>query len=151
LETSHDKHGFKQRTDIEGSPVEVTKKINRYFELARNVAYNSPYGKIRHGAVIAKGGSVLNASFNKDKFNSFGSRFRSRDRGHATVHAELGAILGLSRHSTTGSDVYVCRINRDGDFRYSKPCTMCHDALKHVGIKRVYYTTNTGEVEMYKL
>jgi len=67
------------------------------------------------------------------------------------VHAELGCILGLARNVTTGSDLYVCRINKNGEFRYSKPCAMCHEALKHVGVKRVYYTTNDDTVEMYKL
>ena len=142
---------FKQRTEIVGKVVDKTKKINRLFTLARNIAYNSPYGKIRHGAVIIKGGSILNASFNKENYSSFGTRFRSPHRGHATVHAELGCILGLTRDSTVGADVYVCRINRDGDYRNSKPCSMCHEALKHVGVKRVYYTTNDNTIEMYKL
>jgi tRNA(Arg) A34 adenosine deaminase TadA len=142
---------FKQRTEVVGKVVDKTKKINRLFALARNIAYNSPYGKIRHGAVIIKGGSILNASFNKENYSSFGTRFRSPHRGHATVHAELGCILGLTRDSTVGADVYVCRINRDGDYRNSKPCSMCHEALKHVGVKRVYYTTNNNTIEMYKL
>ena len=142
---------FKQRTEIVGKVVDKTKKINRLFTLARNIAYNSPYGKIRHGAVIIKGGSILNASFNKENYSSFGTRFRLPHRGHATVHAELGCILGLTRDSTVGADVYVCRINRDGDYRNSKPCSMCHEALKHVGVKRVYYTTNNNTIEMYKL
>ena len=145
------KHGFKPRTEVTTELVQPTKKLQRYFELARNMAHNSPYGKIRHGALLAKGGSILNASFNKENFSSFGARFRTHDRGHATVHAEIGAILGMSRSSTTGSDVYVCRINKDGEFRYSKPCSMCHEAMKHVGIKRVYYTTNEDTIEMYKL
>lgn len=144
-------HNFKQRTNIAGKRVEKTKKINRFFSFARNVASGSPYGKIRHGAVLAKGGSVINAAFNKENYSSFGTRFRSRHRGHATVHAELGSVLGLPREVTTGADVYVCRINKEGLFRNSKPCSMCHAALKHVGVKRVYYTTNHNTVEMYKL
>jgi len=28
---------------------------------------------------------------------------------------------------------------------------MCETALKHVGIKRIYYTTNDGKLECYKL
>ena len=92
----------------------------------------------------------MNTSFNKDSFTAFGSRFRDHGKGPATVHAELGSILGMPRDSTSGSDVYVCRINRDGQFRNSKPCAMCHEALKHVGVKRVFYTTNENTIEMYK-
>ena len=142
---------FKARTGIEGTEVRVSNKMKRYFDLGRNIAYNSPYGKIRHGALLIKGGSVINVSFNKDNYTSFGTRFRKPISGPATVHAEIGCVLGLSRSATSGADVYVCRINRDGDFRNSKPCTMCHEALKHVGVKRVYYTTNDNTVEMYKL
>ena len=142
---------FKNHTDVVGTPVKKTSRIERYFDLTKNLAFNSQYGKIRHGAVLIKGGSVKNVSFNKDKHSSFGDRFRDKNRGHATVHAELGCILGLSRNVTSGSDLYVCRINKNGEFRYSKPCSMCHDALKHVGVKRVYYTTNDNTIEMYKL
>ena len=142
---------FKGRTKIIGKQIDRSKKVDRCFSLARNIAHNSPYGKIRHGAVLTKGGSIINASFNKDNYTSFGSRFRSPLRGHATVHAELGCILGLPRDVTSGADLYVCRINRKGEFRFSKSCSMCHEALKHVGVKRVYYTTSDNTVEMYKL
>ena len=49
-----------------GKPVSRTKKINRFFSLAKNVAESSEYGKIRHGALLVKGGSVLNVSCNKE-------------------------------------------------------------------------------------
>jgi tRNA(Arg) A34 adenosine deaminase TadA len=142
---------LKLRTDVVGHPIQVSKKVERLFGIARSIAQDSPYGKIRHGALLVKGGSVINSSCNKENYSSFGKRFRDPARGHATVHAELGVVLGLSRSVTTGADVYVCRINRVGEFRNSKPCSMCHAALKHVGVKRVYYTTNNNTVEMYKL
>ena len=83
--------------------------------------------------------------------SSFGGKFRDPERGPATIHAELGCILGIPRDVTTGADIFVCRVNNAGEFRNSKPCVMCHEVMKHVGIKRVYYTTNEGSVEMYKL
>jgi tRNA(Arg) A34 adenosine deaminase TadA len=145
------KRTFKNHTPYLGKQISPTKKIKRYFSLARNVAFNSDYGKIRHGALLVKGGSVINTCWNKDKFCSFGSRFRDPDRGHATIHAELGCILGMPRSVTIGADIYVCRINKRGQFRNSKPCAMCHAALKHVGVKRVFYTTGDNTIEMYKL
>ena len=134
-----------------GKPVMRSKKIDRFFSLAKNIAESSEYGKIRHGALLVKGGSVLNVSCNKENYSSFGKRFRCKHRGHATVHAELGCVLGMSRGTTTGADVYVCRINKEGEFRNSKPCAMCHAVLKHVGVKRVYYTVDNNIIEMYKL
>ena len=145
------KRTFKNHTSHFGVDIKPTRRVKRCFDLARNIAFGSEYGKIRHGAVLVKGGSVINASFNKENFNSFGVRFRGQDCGPATHHAELGCILGLPRSATTGSTLFVCRVNRRGEFRLSRPCYMCHNALKHVGVKKVYYTTNEGTIRMYKL
>jgi len=145
------KKTFKNHTDFSGKKVLVSNRVNRYFDLARNVAFNSNYGKLRHGAVLVKGGSIINTCFNKDKFCSFGSKFRDPSRGPATIHAEIGCVLGLPRDTTSGADIFVCRVNKNGEFRNSKPCAMCHEVMKHVGIKRVYYTTNFNSIEMYKL
>lgn len=142
---------FKNHTKFVGRPVLQSKRIMRYIDLAKSVALNSNYGKLRHGAILVKGGSVINTCFNKDKFCSFGGKFRDPERGPATIHAELGCILGLARDVTSGSVLFVCRINKKGEFRNSKPCAMCHSALKHVGVKKVYYTVDDNTVEMYKL
>ena len=142
---------FKNRSTIEGDKVKASKRVKRYMQLAQNMALNSIYGKIRHGAVLVKGGSIINAAFNKDKFSAFGERFRQQGCGPATHHAELGCVLGIPRSVTAGADIYVCRVNRRGEFRNSKPCAMCHEVMRYVGIKRVYYTTSESTVNMYKL
>ena len=142
---------FKSRNSVTGRTIQKTNRTQRFLGLAKNMAWQSTYGKLKHGAVLVKGGSVINTCYNKDKFCSFGAKFRDSNRSHATIHAELGCILGISRNVTTGADIYVCRVNRKGEFRNSKPCAMCHEALKHVGVKRVYYTGEEGTIEMYKL
>ena len=141
----------RNRNEIQGYRVALSGRINRFIESARQAAETSIYGKIRHGAVLVKGGSVINIACNKDHFNSFAHRFRPYNCGPATKHAEAHCILGLTKQQTTGADMFVCRINRQGEFRMSKPCTMCHLLLKNAGIKRVFYTTNYGGIEMYKL
>jgi len=139
------------RTSIAGTAVRMSGRINRYFEAARAQAANSDYGKLRHGAVLVKGGSVIRSAYNKDDFTSFADRFRPQGCGPATRHAETECVSGLSKEQTTGADIFVCRINNQGEFRMSKPCKMCHSIMKSAGIKRVFYTTNYGGIEMYKL
>ena len=126
-------------------------KNKRYIEFAKRVAEQSQYGKFRHGAVLVKGNSVRSVSCNKHRHCSFGARFRKEGRGEATLHAELGAILGVDRSTTRGSTVYVARINREGEARISKPCPMCESALRHVGVKRVVYTDKNGKIESMRL
>lgn len=130
---------------------ETSRKTQRYLDLAKRMALQSDYGKIRHGAVLVKGGSVINASFNKPNYSSFASRFREATRGPATHHAEVGCILGIDKTITEGTTVYVVRINKHGDFKLSKPCEMCHNILKFCGVKKVIYTCNENEIESYKL
>ena len=130
---------------------DASKKTMRYIRLAANAAEQSVYGKIRHGAVLVKGGSVINTSCNKSNFNSFGNRFRHHDCGHATHHAELGCILGVDKSKTMGATIYVARINKKGQLRLSKPCPMCHEVLKFCGIKKVVYTTSDNKIASYKI
>ena len=142
---------FKPRNTIAGHCIEKTNRIKRYLELAKNEAKQSKYGKLRHGAVLVKGGSVISTSFNKNNFSSFANRFRKHGCGHATHHAELGCILGLDRTKTAGATMYVVRINKNGVFRLSKPCDMCHEVLKYCGVKRVIYTVDENKIASYKL
>jgi deoxycytidylate deaminase len=125
-------------------------KTRRYMELAKHMAIQSTYPDYRHGAVLVKG-SIRNVSFNKNNYCAFGSRFQREHGGRTTMHAELGAILGMARSITDGATVYVARVGREGDYKLSKPCTMCHEALKYVGIKRVVYTINNKKAGSYKL
>ena len=126
-------------------------KISRHMNLAKRVAIQSDFPDYRHGAVLVKGGSIQNTAHNKDNFCSFGKRFQKTHGGKTTVHAELGVILGLDRSITNGATVYVARVGKLEDYRMSKPCSMCHAAMKHVGIKKVVYTIDDQTVGSYKL
>jgi len=126
-------------------------KSKRYITLATKVAEQSDYGKFRHGAVLVKGSSVRNVSCNKQRHCHFGKRFRAPHTGNATLHAELGVILGIDRTKTQGATVYVARINSDGARRMSKPCSMCEAAMRHVGVKKVVYTDRDGTIESMRL
>jgi deoxycytidylate deaminase len=57
----------------------------------------------------------------------------------------------MSRDSTENADIYVIRINTEGESRNSMPCPMCQEAMRFVGIKRVFYSSENGTFEMMKL
>ena len=122
-----------------------TSRERRMLELAAKTAATSSFRNFKHGAVLAKGSSVLNISTNKNQYSSFAARFKECP-SHATVHAELGAILGVDRDSTSSSHVYVVRVNKIGDWKLSKPCQMCQAAMEYVGIKKVIYSVGKDEV-----
>ena len=129
----------------------ITKRHRRHLDLAKRVAHSSDFHEYRHGAVLARGKTVINVSTNKNGYKSWGQRFRHRDEGHATHHAELGCILGVDRSLTQGATVYVARVGKAGATRLSKPCSMCESAMRHVGIKEVIYTIDNEEIGRMKL
>jgi len=135
---------------MESDP-KLSHKKRRYIELAMRVAEQSDFKEYRHGAVLVRGGSVINTSCNKNKYRSWGNRFRKRQIGHATHHAELGCVLGLDRSITEGATMYVVRIGKSGVLRNSKPCPMCEAALVYVGIKKVVYSDENGNIQSMRV
>ena len=125
-------------------------KEYRNLKMASKAAEQSGHDTFRHGAVLIRGGSVLNIATNSDNHTSFGQRFRTSP-GRATHHAETACVLGLDRSITNGATMYVARINKSGDWKMSKPCSMCHEVMKFVGIKRVVYTIGKDEWGTYKI
>jgi deoxycytidylate deaminase len=119
--------------------------------IAKKYAEESTCIEHRHGALLIRGGSVLNGSNNQLKPMLWANKFREYGCGHAARHAELGAILNVHRSKTKNATVYVVRINKRGDFRLSKPCNMCQKLLRHVGVKRVVYTIDNNTIACFKL
>lgn len=127
----------------------MTGRIEKFFRIAKEAARNSEC-HFRHGAVLAKSSRVLNVSGNINRYCKFADFHRTED-GHGTIHAEIGAILGISRSVLRSSDVYVIRINREGELMNSRPCDMCMTAMQHVGIKRVFYSITDSEFGVLNL
>ena len=131
--------------------MKISGRHKRYVDLSKKLAEDSSYTLHRHGAILVKGGSVLNWSANRNKGPRWAQKFRSHGCGHATHHAELGAILGVARDKTKGSDMYVVRISKKGSLLMSKPCEMCQEILRHVGVKRVFYSIDNETMGCYKV
>lgn len=64
-----------------------------------------------------------------------------------SIHAEQAAILN-AKCDLKGTSILVIRINKQGELRLAKPCHHCSDYLAYVGIRRIYYSTNIGEIKI---
>ena len=124
-------------------------KVKQYFNIAKEEAIKSKE-HFKHGAVLVKGSKKKKKGRNKNRYCSFGKQFR-KEPGDATLHAELSVILGMDRNVTSGGDVYVVRINNQGDFMLSKPCSMCEAAMRKVGIKKAYYSIDNNTYGVMRL
>jgi deoxycytidylate deaminase len=123
----------------------------RYIEASARAAEDSEFPNYRHGAVLVRGGSILSTAFNKSNHINWANKFRNKDCGHATHHAEVGTILGMAREKTMGATLYVARIGKSGELKMSKPCEMCQQVLAHVGVKKVYYSIDNDNIGYIKL
>jgi deoxycytidylate deaminase len=124
----------------------MSKKDKSYLSFARYCATKSNSRKT-HGAVIVKGGRVLGTGFNKDR-NDPSVVSPEHIKEHCSFHAEEVAIKEAGQDNLRNAVIYVARINRQGLDRDSKPCSRCNALIKRVGIKRVIFTAEIGEINV---
>lgn len=73
-----------------------------------------------------------------------GTWVKSRNEKVVSVFPRAHAESRLSRKLTPGCTVYVARVTCSGTTAMAKPCRRCEDRLRHVGVKRVVFTTDDG-------
>ncbi len=58
------------------------------------------------------------------------------------LHAETNAMIW----ARPGDTLYIYRWNKSGTPKASRPCQFCMRTIKRLGIRRIYYLSNEGEV-----
>ena len=122
----------------------------RYFDKARQIADISDYSRIHIGCVAVYQGQVIGLGFNTNKthpIQKFYNRYREQsDAMLPKLHAEISCINQIKHLDINFSKVklYIYRIRKDQPFGLSRPCPSCMAAIKDLGIRDIYYTTNDG-------
>lgn len=64
------------------------------------------------------------------------------------LHAEINCLNQIKNLEINFSKVklYIYRMRNDQPFGIGRPCPSCMAAIKDLGIKDIYYTTNDGFV-----
>ena len=133
----------------------------KYFNKARHVASISDYKKQHIGCVAVYQGQVIGLGCNCNKTHptqKFYNKYRIKsDNMLPKLHAEISCINQIKHLDINFSKVklYIYRIRKDQPFGLSRPCPSCMAAIKDLGIRHIYYTTNDGyayeEVENNRL
>lgn len=124
----------------------------KYFAKARHVAEISDFPKIHVGCIAVYQGQVVGIGCNCNKTHprqKFYNRFRvDSDEMLPKLHAEINCINQLTNLNINFSKVklYIYRIGNDREFRIARPCPSCMAAIKDLGIRDIYYTTDDGYV-----
>ena len=122
----------------------------RYFYKARQIANISDYNKIHVGCVAVYHGQIIGIGCNTNKTHpaqKFYNRYREpSDTMLPKLHAEI-SCLNQIKHldiNFTKVKLYIYRIRKDQPFGLSRPCPSCMAAIRDLGIRDIYYTTNDG-------
>ena len=122
----------------------------RYFKKARQIANISDYKKQHVGCVAVYQGQVIGLCCNCNKthpMQKFYNKYRMpSDYMLPKLHAEISCINQIKHLDINFSKVklYIYRIRKDQPFGLSRPCPSCMAAIKDLGIRDIYYTTNNG-------
>lgn len=132
----------------------ISKTDMKYFEKAKNVALLSDYNKIHIGCVAIYHGNIIGIGCNTNKthpMQKYYNRFREDEdvnniHFNHKLHAEINCISQLKNLDINFSKVklYIYRIRNDRPHGMCRPCPSCMAAIKDIGIRHIYYTTDNG-------
>lgn len=130
----------------------LAKTDYKYFAKARQVASISDYKKVHVGCVPVYQGQIVAIACNRDKTHptqQYYNRYRIKsDTMLPKLHAEINCLNQLKHLDINFSKVklYIYRLKNDGSYGMTRPCPSCMNAIKDLGIKNIYYTTDFGYV-----
>lgn len=128
----------------------MTKSDYRYFEKAKQVATVSDFYKNHVGCIAVYQGAIVAIGCNSEKTHptqNYYNRYRIKETNLLPkLHAEINCLNQLRHLDINFSKVklYIYRIRKDQPFGMTRPCPSCMAAIKDLGIKDIYYTTNDG-------
>ncbi len=130
----------------------MTKSDYKYFDKARQAAMVSDYYKTHIGCVAVYQGTIIGIGCNCNKTHPT-QKFYNKYRNHSDImlpklHAEISCINSIKHLDINFSkeNLYIYRIRKDHPFGLSRPCPSCMAAIKDLGIRDIYYTSNDGFV-----
>lgn len=129
-------------------------QIQKYFNIAKELAARSTQRKTKVGCVIVYRNRIIGSGINSNKTNPMQRKY-NRLRGFDpdstntknTIHAECDAILHLCDYNNINWNkvhIFIYRIKNKTGFGLARPCKSCEAMIRDLGIKNIYYTTENG-------
>lgn len=132
----------------------LTQTDTKYFFRAKRAASVSDFPKVHIGCIAVYQGSIIAVGCNTNKthpMQKYYNRYRTIDGTIPSPllpksHAEINCINSIRHMNINFSKVklYIYRICSDRPHGIARPCPACMAAIKDLGIKNIYYTTDSG-------
>lgn len=127
----------------------LTKTDMHYFTKASQVAEISDFAKVNIGCIAVYQGTIIGVGFNTNKTHPMQkkyNRYRNGENFIPKLHAEINCLNSIRYLDINFSKVklYIYRKRKSAKYSMCRPCPSCMAAIKDLGIKHVYYTTDEG-------
>lgn len=100
--------------------------------------------KVSIGAVIFKGKRILSSGHNELRSSPIHPKYK---KYHNSLHAEQAAVMNLDWTKLKNASILVLKISKTLKIlSNAKPCDMCYNLLKTIGIKEIFYSNQYGEI-----
>lgn len=118
--------------------------LRKYIDIAIEEAFKGTDYRIKVGCVIFDKGKVISKGHNcRRNHRKLHPNFYN---WKGEIHAEMNAIIN-ARTDLKGCTLLVIRVNKNRQLRLSKPCKLCLRYIEHVGIKKIYYSTEMTNID----
>ena len=122
----------------------------KYFQKAHQIATISDYKKTHVGCVAVYQGQVIGLGCNCNKTHPIQKKYnryrKPSDSMLPKLHAEISCLKQIKHLDINFSKVklYIYRIRKDQPFGMARPCPSCMAAIRDLGVRNIFYTTNDG-------
>ena len=128
----------------------------KYFSKAKQIAQVSDFPKVHIGCIAVYQNRIIGIGCNTNKTHptqKYYNRYRIDDNDFDNsesllpkLHAEINCINQLKHLNINFSKVklYIYRIRKDQPFGMARPCPSCMAAIRDLGVRNIFYTTNDG-------
>ena len=118
-----------------------------YINFLKKIAAGSDIS-YKHAAALIDNDNIYSSGVNR-----FVKTFHIKSKGtdeiqthFKTIHAEINVFSKMPKRSVKGLDILVIRINKQLALKNSRPCNHCIDKLKKIGIRKVFYSNENGNI-----
>lgn len=122
-----------------------------FFLKARHAAILSDYHNQHIGCIAVYCGKIIGIGYNSEKthpIQKYYNKYRNKNNKifTAKLHAEINCINNIRHLDINFKKVklYIYRVLVDKPCGMSRPCPSCMAAIRDLGIRNIYYTTDDG-------
>jgi len=125
-------------------------KTARLIEIASAIGSGHFTFALKNGKLISVGQNNPRKTHPRNLLRPYLDRDGNNISNQVGVHSELRCILNMGLDDCGGYSFFNVRIDNNGKIGNSRPCAGCQHLLRSVGFKRVFFTNNAGQFQIFE-